>query len=340
MRTILLACLLGFLALGTTGCLTANGVANRVVTAPNLQRSYRGIDRIAGLWEKGLNGARDPFRAMDIPVGGATIRCAILEPAAYKTEISSALREAPGGKSTLEVKFRFHTVTNQAEPLACRGTVFLVHGYMGCKEMLYPWAFILAGQGFRVVAVDLRGHGKSTGETFLFGKQEAGDLRTLLDSLESSFPVTGPVAALGYSTGANICLQWMAADPRVQTVVAIAPFNEPRETFKRMTAALKLPILARTINAGLTRAAQRTSIDWSEINGAETLRRLTRPIFILGGENDSIVTPDDLAFLHSVAPERSELLVEPRANHDVISFLWSEFEKPVVDWLTKIPTSP
>ena len=192
MRTILLACLLGFLALGTTGCLTANGVANRVVTAPNLQRSYRGIDRIAGLWEKGLNGARDPFRAMDVPVGGATIRCAILEPAAYKTEVSSTLREAPGGKSTLEVKFRFHTVTNQAEPLACRGTVFLVHGYMGCKEMLYPWAFILAGQGFRVVAVDLRGHGKSTGETFLFGKQEAGDLRTLLDSLESSFPVHRP----------------------------------------------------------------------------------------------------------------------------------------------------
>jgi pimeloyl-ACP methyl ester carboxylesterase len=72
--------------------------------------------------------------------------------------------------------------------------------------------------------VDLRGHGLSTGDRIFFGLQETNDLSRLLDELQRNGQLAEPVAAIGESYGAALSLRWKTVDPRVQSVVAIAPY--------------------------------------------------------------------------------------------------------------------
>lgn len=68
-------------------------------------------------------------------------------------------------------------------PLAHPATVILLHGYGMTKESMSPWGFVLAQAGYRVIALDLRGHGMSSGARIGFGKYEVPDLRQALDYL-------------------------------------------------------------------------------------------------------------------------------------------------------------
>jgi pimeloyl-ACP methyl ester carboxylesterase len=89
---------------------------------------------------------------------------------------------------------------------------------------MVPWALRLAQDGWQCVLVDLRGHGKSTGPRIYFGLQEVKDLSQQLDELTRDGRLKAPVAVMGESYGAALALRWKAVEPRVQMVVAIAPY--------------------------------------------------------------------------------------------------------------------
>ena len=64
-----------------------------------------------------------------------------------------------------------------------RGTVLVVHGIFGRSITMLHTAHRLAAAGYRAVLVDLRGHGRSTGEYLTYGKQEARDLSQVVNEL-------------------------------------------------------------------------------------------------------------------------------------------------------------
>jgi alpha-beta hydrolase superfamily lysophospholipase len=76
----------------------------------------------------------------------------------------------------------------------------------------------IARQGFNVVGVDLRGHGRSNGDRGLFTvDQVVADVSAIIDHYETRFP--GPVALLGYSLGSPLALAAAEADGRVKALV-------------------------------------------------------------------------------------------------------------------------
>ena len=64
-----------------------------------------------------------------------------------------------------------------------RATILLLHGIYDQKMSLVDLGHGLAERGFRVVAIDLRGHGRSTGDWLSYGVIESHDLSQLLLSL-------------------------------------------------------------------------------------------------------------------------------------------------------------
>jgi len=84
--------------------------------------------------------------------------------------------------------------------------VLLVHGFASTKEINWVntgWVRALTGAGFRVVALDNRGHGASTkfyAEADYALPRMAGDAVALLDHLGIAH-----AHAIGYSRGARIC---------------------------------------------------------------------------------------------------------------------------------------
>ncbi len=134
-------------------------------------------------------------------------------------------------------------------------------GVIGQSEFL-----LRAGYSYSIVMMDARGHGASGGPIATYGWLERNDTRAIINALISSEvdpcitvqwsgpggpPCTSPshIFALGESMGAGIVLQSAAADPRIEAVVAEAPFASVREATYDYAGLRKYPWLGKTLFA-------------------------------------------------------------------------------------------
>ncbi len=128
-------------------------------------------------------------------------------------------------------------------------TLLLVHGWLASGGLNWFRVFDALGEHFRVVAPDLRGHGRGIRSWRRFRLADcADDLAALLDELDA-----GPVIAVGYSLGGPVAqLLWRRHPHAVEGLVLCATAHNlmpgVRESliFSSAMAAL----------AGTTRAGQ------------------------------------------------------------------------------------
>jgi pimeloyl-ACP methyl ester carboxylesterase len=191
---------------------------------------------------------------------------------------------------------------------------------------------VLAQAGYRVVLVDVRGHGHSTGRTFTAGKYETADLIQMLDYLTAQKLSGAGVGVLGYSFGADLGLYWAARDSRVKAVVAIAPYNKPDEAIPRFAKEMKWPISTNTLQKAIVLAEPKLGIKWSDWTAESAVLGIKEPVFFIGGGKDTISPSEDLRLLQHAAPTGSKVLMIPEANHFVIGLWFQELTKPVKEW--------
>jgi pimeloyl-ACP methyl ester carboxylesterase len=321
------------------GCATPERMARRIATAPNVQHPPSAD--VTDHWVQALCAGKDPFKYFNVPVGPPEATLALMElpPADYHAELVSSVRSRPNGRSDFEFKMS-RKVPGTTSPVPERGTIFVLHGYGSRKEVMIPWAFVLAKAGYRVVLPDVRGHGCSTGQTFTCGKQEAVDLMQALDYLRTKPGHQGEVGVLGLSFGADLALQWAARDARVGTVVAIAPYNHPDEALIRFARAIRVPVGAGTLREAMRLAGARLDLNWSELSGEFAARRLARPVLFIGGGKDAISPSGDLETLEQAAPAGSCRIMIPEADHFAVAFCFYRIQAPVTDWFEEHLSAP
>jgi pimeloyl-ACP methyl ester carboxylesterase len=315
-----------------SGCVTSEQLARSIVTAPNLQHQPNPAQWTES-WLKAFSGGTNRFLSFSVPVGppAAILSAQELPLADYGLTFVSSVERQPHARPVFWLKAVPRT-NSPIERVVERGTIVVLHGYTCQKEMMIPWGFLLAQAGYRVVLVDLRGHGQSTGPTFSCGKYETKDMIQLLDYLEGQKLCRGPVGVLGLSFGADLGLYWAERDPRIRTVVAIAPFDQPEQAVLRLSKEMKLRVSRGVVHRALNLAGARLGLDWTEWSGASAARRLKQPILLIGGEGDTISRPEDIESLKRAAPPGTRSLMIPEANHFVIGFWFQEIGKPVQDW--------
>jgi pimeloyl-ACP methyl ester carboxylesterase len=320
------------LALLAAGCVSPERLANRLITAPNLQAQFISNKQLDD-WFKLTLGTNNPLLRQVIPVGPPDANLSVMElPAAdYHVKVWSKVSKLKNGKKELLLNMTHDTNTGTIT-LEQKGTVVLLHGYLTQKETMLPWAVVLAQSGYRVVLVDLRGHGNSTGPIFSGGKFETADLMQVLDYLTAHKLCDPQVGVLGYSFGADLALYWAARDPRVKTVVAIAAYNDPEKAIPRLAKDLKLPFSQEKVRQAATIAEARLGIKWSDWTGAAAIRRIHEPIFFVGAGKDTISPPEDLELFKQIAPPGSQSLSVSEANHEAIGFWLHDLAGPVKSW--------
>ena len=324
------------LLLPTSGCLMSHLAADQIITAPNLHRGIQ-TNFIAAWWTNFFPwSASNPVVLMTIPVGPpeAKLQGFLLPPGDYHWKFETTFTTNRSGLESMLLRALRET-NDTYRPLAHPATVILLHGYGMTKESMTPWALVLAQAGYRVVALDLRGHGMSKGTRIGFGKYEVGDLRQALDYLVEHDWCDGRAGVMGMSYGATMALHWAARDPRISTVVAIAPYNRPEETIVRFAEMLKLPVPKRSIRAGMTRVATMLDLEWKDWSTETAMRRLTQPVLIIGGGQDPICRREDIAALEDAATGAGvgpKILIIPEANHMVIGAWMQGLSEPVKEW--------
>lgn len=166
---------------------------------------------------------------------------------------------APAGGRTEPIHgMEMHVeLRGEGEPL------LLLHGFTGAGA---DWRLVFPTppEGFRVVAPDLRGHGRSTNPAGEFTFRQCGlDVRALLDRLG-----IGRVRAIGLSGGGQALLHLATQEPeRVESMVLVS-------------TAPYFPAAARAIMSQLT-AESRSAAEWQEMrarhaHGDDQIRALWR----------------------------------------------------------------
>jgi pimeloyl-ACP methyl ester carboxylesterase len=321
----------GVLALNTAGCGTF--MARSIARAPNRYPSWFAPHAPVTL-------AFSPqlltnFTARFVTVGPPAARLCyrIIEPADYHLKVTSTNWWERRQK---QYEFGFSATVPGCSNFwtrVPRGTVLLLHGYGEAQFSMVPWALGLAQKGWRCVLVDLRGHGKSTGRRIYFGVKETHDLSQLLDTLAHDKELACPVAAVGDSYGAVLALRWKTVEPRVRSVVAIAPYGNLSNTVMNIRQDYADWIPKAMVRAGLAKLPSVLRIPASEFDTTTVLERCpVKALFVAGGE-DKIAPVKEVELLRSLALPGSVLIVVPDATHEALTYYFNDLFPAIQKWL-------
>jgi len=246
--------------------------------------------------------------------------------------------------------------------------VVFCHGWPLCSDAWDVELKMTAEAGFRAIAHDRRGHGRST-QTWDGNDMDtyAADLATLVDELGLD-----DIIVVGHSTGGGEAVRFAAQHGRgrvskVATAGAIPPVmvksetnpeGTPIEAFDEIRAGvladrsqfykdLSAPFYGanregstisqgqrddfwrQSMLAGLKQAYDCVAV-FSETDFTEDLKALTMPVFIAHGEDDQIVPVDDAARKSVDLVKNATLKVYPGAPHGIAGAYQQELDRDLL----------
>lgn len=361
-RRLVGVAVLALAALALGGCVSANDVAHLIVTAPNQHSSHPQF----------FGKLADTFytKQLKVAVGPppATLAVALIAPRNYgfsasakwakhpksltlkwqiraNTSGKKANKSASGPAKTLTDKQALNYMRHllqQAVPKlpVCQatGTVILLPGWGETKDTLFGYALDFANHGYRVVLVDLRGQGQSSGDYVTYGLIEHRDIGEVISALYARDLVVGKLALVGLSEGATIALDTAAIDPRVDAVVAVAPFVNLR-TAIRGVGNFFMPNVSKAVSKqklsrALSIADGLVNRNLADANPTSRVADIRAPVLYVAGGADKIAPATDVKALAAITPTANYVEI-PLYPHIALYFGVAKVAPPTLDVLAK-----
>lgn len=204
-------------------------------------------------------------------------------------------------------------------PDAPRATLVLLHGIRDRKASYVDTARTFRDAGYRVVLVDLRGHGHSGGDWLGYGLDDADDVAALLDAIDAPL---GPVAVVGPSYGGAVALRFAGQDPRVRAVAVIATFSNLRAIlpdYVHLIAPIAPSPPDVFIDWVFATGRERTGYDLDQVDSVAAVRAIRAPILFVHGEDDVNIRIENAERLLAACwPGRCRLERRPGRDHGSI----------------------
>jgi len=183
-----------------------------------------------------------------------------------------------------------------------KGTpVVLLHGFSGSPEGLWikPGTFdALVAAGYQVIALDQRGHGKSTKfyDPDRYGIEMVQDVRRLLDHLEID-----RAHLVGYSMGGKIANTFRAAYPDRLLTLTLGGYGWPWRSADESLEEAEMRLQSGFVLPGNDlRALAAVRVTMNDlIPDEESLRSNATPAFSLVGTEDKVVSRSDVEKLRA-----------------------------------------
>ena len=249
--------------------------------------------------------------------------------------------------------------------------VLVFHGVADNRVGVVGQSEFLLRAGYSIVMMDARAHGASGGPIATYGWLERNDTRAIIDALLASESdnwqisvqfrpapgITPPkrkppklpgialsarpplhLLALGESMGAGIALQSAAADPRIEAVVAEAPFANLREASYDYAGLRKYPGLGKTLFAPgtwtlLYRDEKLAGFPVAEVSPVKAVASRAFPVLLICDEKDDALPCRHAEMIYAAARGPKQLWVVPRAFHTAAyGFAPEEFRRRVLSF--------
>lgn len=198
-------------------------------------------------------------------------------------------------------------------------TILMCHGWGDNKgELLKQTFFLNENGGFNLMYFDFRSHGESEGEITTIGGLETIDFDAAIEWLRKEKPeFAGSVGVFGLSMGAAVTVASMPNHPDLRCAIVESPFSDYRTVIKRWGwNNMKVPYypIIATVLYILRSRVKDPAID--RFNPVEAAPKISpRPLFVIGGEFDRLMTPEDVKRVFNAAREPKQLWMVPEAWH-------------------------
>lgn len=215
--------------------------------------------------------------------------------------------------------------------------LIVVHGLGASKEFQIHYIILGHRLGFPVLAIDLRGHGKSEKTMTTLGWKEPLDLKAWTDKLESK-GYSSPFV-WGTSLGAVTALRFVSEDPRAGGVIADAPFDNLRNSMAvhaRLFFGLPAFPFVDLVSWELERLY---SLDPRKIDCVKAAGKIHVPLLVIAAEEDRRMPVNVVQKIYDAASEPKKWWVIPHASHEERTFA-PDFRHVVGDFLEFAATYP
>ncbi len=167
--------------------------------------------------------------------------------------------------------------------------------------------------------VDLRGHGRSTGDHITYGVIESHDLILVTNWLQRNGLCGDTIGVYGFSYGAATAIEYAGADRRVSTVVALASFATLADEAPHLGKTL-LPIPGLFFSDAFYSEILASGGKLAAFNpdAASPLAAITHThahILLLHGDLDMIIPIRSSMQLRDAAPQNTELHILRARGH-------------------------
>ena len=223
-------------------------------------------------------------------------------------------------------------------PASTSATVMVLHGYKDSRSSMLGVAEILHRHGYQVLMASLRGHDLNDGEQVSFGLREMRDLDAFYEYLRARRGVDPQrIGIFGVSMGGTISIGFAARNPLIRAVVSDGAFSSVSDTVgtsvKFFTGLPSFPF-APFIVFWTERELGGSVHDIDAKNWIPMIA--PRPVLLLQGGADKVVSPESGAKLFEAAREPKELWFEPDVGHaEFLKQKPAEFEKRVTGFYSK-----
>lgn len=200
-----------------------------------------------------------------------------------------------------------------------RRTIVMCHGMSDNKgELLGQTYFLNKPGGFNLLYFDFRSHGESEGEITTTGGLETHDFDAAVEWLRTAKPhLSGNAGVFGLSMGAAVAVVSMPKHPGLRCAAVESPFTDYQTVIRRWFwnkgRVPYYPLVALIIMIVRARARAPEIDRFHPLQAAAGIS--PRPLFVIGGEGDRLMTAEDVKTLFDAALEPKQLWLVPEAAH-------------------------
>lgn len=215
--------------------------------------------------------------------------------------------------------------------------VLVFHGVADNRVGAVGQAQILLEAGYSVVMMDARAHGASDGAMATYGWLERNDTKRIVTALEDS-EHPRHLFALGESMGAGIALQSAAVEPRIEAVVAEAPFASLREAAYDYAGLQRYPLLGMTLLAPgawmmIYHGELAAGFPAGEVSPEKAVAERAFPVLLICDAGDNVLPCRHTQRIYAAARGPKQMWVVARAFHTAaLGYEPAEFRRRVLQF--------
>lgn len=195
--------------------------------------------------------------------------------------------------------------------------IVMQHGYKANRDEMLNEAQMMHRHGYGVLMTTVRAHDASEGELITLGYYEMADMETWYQYLLSRDGIDSEkIGILGNSYGGMLSIQYASQNENIKAIVANCAFSSMSDTVstsvRHFTGLPDFPFVPLIVFW----AENMTGIKMEEIDTTQWISKLSpRPVFLMQGGADTVISPESGQILYDAAGEPKELWFDPELGH-------------------------